>query len=442
MMKLRIKLALFNLLSKLVFTLLFLLLLPYLIERISLIQIDNELIQKREKVITLISSVGIEPFITSENGNTFGSYNILKEEFISLEKIDLNEDANFIEISQRLIEGEDITYRVLNYSFKVDGNTYLLEVGKSLSSISNTQRNIKKIVLLFIILIIILTFLTDLEYTRLLLQPLDKISNKLKGISNPSIFNNKPVKTTTLDFRQLDGALIELMRHIDELFQKEKDITVNISHELLTPISVLRSKLENLLIKVDIDSETSAKIEDSLKTLHRLQSLVNSLLLIARIESQQYLRDDSFSLNGVLQDIISEISPIAEDAGIVFKEELEKDFLIIKANKSLIFSMFYNVVNNAVKNTPAGGIVYVKSTFRYNSFVVIISDTGKGMTKDQLATLFSRFATRSESSEPGTGAGIGLAIAKSIADFHRIEISADSIIQKGTSFSFVFPENS
>jgi signal transduction histidine kinase len=440
MTKLRIKLALFNLLSKLVFTLLFLIILPYLIERISLLQIDNELIQKREKVITLISSVGIEPFITSDNGNAFGSYNILKEEFISLERIDLQEDANYIEVSQRLIEGENITYRVLNYSLKVDGNTYLLEVGKSLSSILNTQKNIKKVVLLFIVLIILLTFLTDLQYTRQLLRPLDLITNKLKGISNPSIFDKKPVKTTTSDFLHLDHALIELMDHIDQLFQKEKEITVNISHELLTPISVLRSKLENLLINMDSDSPTTAKIEESLKTLHRLQSLVNSLLLIARIESKQYLLDDSFSLKEVLNDIISELNPIAEDVGIYMKQELEKDLLIKKANRSLIFSMFYNVVNNAVKNTPAGGEVYVKSVLKNNRFVITVSDTGKGMTNTQLGTLFSRFATRGENSNPETGAGIGLAIAKTIADFHRIEISVDSIIQKGTSFSFTFSE--
>ena len=434
------KLALFNLLSKLVFTLLFLLLLPFLIERISLLQVDNELIQEREQVITLISRIGIEPFITSDNGNVFGSYNILKEEFISLERIDLKEDANYIDVSQRLIEGENITYRVLNYSFKVDGNTYLLEVGKSLSSILHTQKNIKKVMLLFLVFIILITFLTDLQYTRQLLRPLDIITNKLKGISNPSIFDKTPVRTTTSDFHHLDDALIELMRHIDQLFQNEKEITVNISHELLTPISVLRSKLENLLIRSDIGSEISTKIEESLKTLHRLQSLVNSLLLIARIESQQYLRDESFSVNEVLHEIISEIIPIAEDAGIIIKEEFENDFHIKSANRSLLFSMFYNILNNAVKNTPSQGEVIVKTILYDNNYTVTITDTGKGMTETQMSTLFSRFKTKVGNNPDGIG--IGLAIAKSIADFHGIEILVNSIIMKNTSFSFRFPENS
>ncbi len=440
MIRLRMKLALFNLLSKLVFTILFLMFLPYLIERISLLQVDNELIQKREQVITLISKVGIEPFITSDSGNVFGSYNILKEEFISLERIDLKEDANYIEVSQRLIEGENITYRVLNYSFKVDGNTYLLAVGKSLNSILHTQKNIKIVMLLFLVFIILITFLTDLQYTRLLLRPLDIITNKLKGISNPSIFDKTPVRTTTSDFHHLDDALTELMRHIDQLFQNEKEITVNISHELLTPISVLRSKLENLLIRRDIGSDISTKIEESLKTLHRLQSLVNSLLLIARIESRQYLREESFSVTEVLHEIITEIIPIAEDAGIIIKEEVEKDFLITRANRSLIFSMFYNIVNNAVKNTPSHGEVLVKTTLHENNYIVTVTDTGKGMTEAQMSNLFSRFKTKVGNNIDSIG--IGLAIAKSIADFHGIEILVNSVIMKSTSFSFRFPENS
>ncbi len=354
----------------------------------------------------------------------------------------LKKIENYIDVSQRLIEGEKITYRVLNYSFKVDGKTYLLEVGKSLASIYQTQKNIKTVMLLFLVFIILITFLTDLQYTRSLLRPLDIITHKLKEISNPSLFDNTPVSTTTSDFHHLDNALIELMRHIDQLFQKEKEITVNISHELMTPISVLRSKLENLLIKRDIGPEISAKIEESLKTLHRLQSLVNSLLLIARIESQQYLRDESFSINDVLHEIITEIVPIAEDAGIIIREELEKDFQIKKANRSLIFSMFYNILNNAVKNTPSHlqSEVIVKTDFQENYYTVSISDTGKGMTDTQMSTLFSRFKTKAGNSADGTG--IGLAIAKSIADFHGIEITVNSIIMKGTFFSFRFPENS
>ena len=105
---------------------------------------------------------------------------------------------------------------------------YLLEVGESLSRILQTESNIKKVMLLFLVLIISITFLTDLQYTRKLLRPLDIITKKLKGISDPAIFDKTPVKTTTTDFIHLDNALTSLMSSIDELFRKEKETTVNI----------------------------------------------------------------------------------------------------------------------------------------------------------------------------------------------------------------------
>lgn len=440
MKRLRVKLALFNLLSKMVFTGLFLVFMPYIVERINLIQEDNNLIQKREQVLSLISKIGIEPFITSDSASVFGNYNIFKEEFMSLERADPKQDENDIEIATRLIEGDEITFRVLNYSFKVDGKMYLLEVGRSLSSINQAEKNIKKVIWLFVVSIIVITFLTDLYYTGLLLRPLDKITKKLKGISDPSIFDSRHVNTTTSDFFHLDNALIELMAHINNLFKKEKEITVNISHELLTPVSVIRSNLENLLLKKDLDPSIVERIGESLKMLNRLQSLVNSLLLIARIESRQYLREESFSLNDLLTEIIDELAPIADDAGIFLKYNFEKDFNIARANRSLTFSMLYNVVNNAVKNTPAGGNVTIKSFYNKHNFIVTITDTGKGMSQDQLSTLFFRFKSRIVPEEDGTG--IGLAIAKSIADFHKIEIIVDSTVSKGTCFSFRFSENS
>jgi signal transduction histidine kinase len=438
MTRLRIKLALFNLSSKVAFTVLFLLFMPWLIERINLIQVDTDLIQKREKVIDLISKTGIEPFEVSDSSNIFGSYNILKEEFVSLERIDLQENANYIDVTKRIIEGDEIEYRVLHYSFLVDGKMYLLEVGKSLESILHTKRNIKIVMLVFLVFIIIITFLTDLQYTRVLLKPLDKITKKLRRISDPSTFDKIPVKTSTSDFYKLDTAMSEMMTHIDELFRKEKEITVNISHELLTPVSVLRSKLENLLMQQNLPDEISVKIEESLKTLHRLQSLINSLLLIARIESRQYARNESVSIKEVIKEIAEELEVIAEDKGVRIKVESEIDYMFERANRSLIFSMFYNVVNNAVKNTSAEGTVIISTGYVKNIPTLIISDNGRGMTKEEMSTLFSRFKTRLDTGSNNTG--IGLAIAKSIADFHAISISVTSEINQGTIFSFTFPE--
>jgi signal transduction histidine kinase len=440
MMKLQTKLALFNLLSKLVFSALFVGFLPLIVERVNTRQTDHELIDKREEVIDIISKVGIEPFIISDTTGGFGSYNILKEEFISLERVDLSEDWNFIEIAKRLIDNETIDYRVLNYSFRIDGQTYLLEIGKSLASITYAEKNIRRIILVFLGIFILVTLLTDLFYTGRLLRPLRIITGRLKETSSPSLASADPLVTSTEDFIQLDRTLRELMQEIDELFRKEKEITVNISHELMTPISVLRSKLENMLQQENLDPAIEAGLEESLRTLHRLKTLVNSLLMIARIESSQYMREETVELGSLLDEVTAELTPIAEDAGVIIELKCDQNFKFRNANRSLLFSMFYNVVNNAVKHTPPGGRIDISSMENEGRFEVSVCDTGNGMTPEQLDRLFSRFSTRLE--PKGDNTGIGLAITKSIADFHEISVRVLSEPEKGTKFFFFFPVNS
>ena len=186
MIRLQTKLISYNLISKLVFTGLFIALLPYIVERINILQTDKELVKKREEVLDLISATGIEPFITSDDNNAFGSYNILKEEYISIEKTVGEEELNYIEESSRLIDDEEIEYRVLLYSFRIEDQSYLLEVGRSLDSIYHTGRNIRNVMLVFLIFIIVITFITDTQYTRIILTPLEKIKGKLKLISDPT----------------------------------------------------------------------------------------------------------------------------------------------------------------------------------------------------------------------------------------------------------------
>jgi len=131
---------------------------------------------------------------------------------------------------------------------------------------------------------------------------------------------------------------------------------------------------------------------------------------------------------------------VAEDAGILLKDEIDRDLILSRANRSSIFSMLYNIVNNAVKHSSVAGEVLIRSLIHKNKFILKISDAGKGLTEKQMDNLFSRFKMRDESSAEGTG--IGLAIAKSIADFHGIKISVESGPEKGTIFSFAFPEYS
>jgi signal transduction histidine kinase len=298
-------------------------------------------------------------------------------------------------------------------------------------------KNIRTVILVFLALFILVTLLSDLFYTARVLRPLKIITRRLEATSSPSFPDSKQLRTTTKDFLQLDQTLREMMKKIEDLFRTEREITVNISHELMTPVSVLRSKLENMMLQKGLDHDVEAGIEESLRMLHRLKTLINSLLTIARIESRQYMKEDSIKIRELVGEVIEELSPVAEDAGVKITLECNDDFIFRNANRSLIFSMFYNVVNNAVKHTPRKGKIEIGGKWRDAIFEVSVIDTGKGMTQKQLDNLFSRFRTKLD--PEGDSTGIGLAITKSIADFHDIAIRVLSEPGKGTEFFFFFP---
>jgi len=436
MLKLRYKLSLFNILSKLIFGLLFIILIPIILERINTLQTDNELIDKREQIIDLIALFGVDFFMEETRNDAFGSYNILKEEYISLERIYLDEYWNFIEVTQRIIDDEIIDYRVLNYSFLIDGEMFLLEIGKSLSSIHQSERNITAVIWVFLIVFIVFTSISDNSFATALVRPLEKITVKLKNTSSPEVYDMKPVGSSTAEFHALDKTLTELMKKINELFQKEKEITSNISHELLTPISVLRSKLENLLMLENISPEAAKKTEESLKTLHRLKVMVNSLLMIARVESRQYLKQDQFLISNLIIEVKEELEVLSEDKEIKITLNITADKELKKVNRVLLFTMFYNVLNNAIKFTPKGGNILIACGFYNEKYQVKIIDNGQGMNQEQSKNLFSRFRNKHQDTQKGTG--IGLAISKTIADFHQIQIKVNSKPGEGTEFNFIF----
>ena len=440
MIRFRNKLALFNLVSKFVFAAAFLIIMPWVLERFNLLQTDLELIEKREWVIDLIEQGELDPLNLRMDGEGFGSYNILKEEYISLEPVELVEHYNFIDVSPRIVDDETIDYRVLSYSFLIDGQTYLLEIGKSLSSIVNTERYLRRITFYFLLLFVVISLVSDVSFARILIRPLEDITRKFRNKNNPAEYKAAPVQTSTYEFQYLDKTLDEMMQQIQELFQKEKQYTANISHELLTPVSILRSTLENLLLNHDLDDAAAAKVEESLKILHRLKSLVNALMMIARIESSQYLKTETAEIQQLLDDVSSELIPLIEDREILLQRNYSLDYTLTKVNKTLLFTMFYNVLNNAIKFTPRGGTIILSATTIGSDLLVEVADNGSGIQQEQLEKLFKRFSVNIP--KEGNGTGLGLAITKSIADFHGVRMNVVSQEAKGVKLSFIFHRNS
>ena len=418
--------------------LLFVLMLPFLVERIAFQYTNVYLGQQQEKVMKVIENDGIDFYL--QGGDSYGSYTMLKEEYIALELTDSDYTIDTILTSQRIIEQDTLNYRVLMSTFKSGNERYLLEIGKTMDTISQYNRPMQRIALIVLIGLILITLIVDLIFTRFLLKPLGRIiKSKLVNRKFPFNDNIPPVKTSTSDFKYLDNSLILLMDQIHEAFEKEREFTANASHELMTPISILQSKIENLMDEASVDNMVKQRLIEMQRTLNRLKKIVRSLLLISRIENAQFALSERVNLPALVSDVMEDIGHRMEEREISLSTRIE-DVTLQNVNRDLLFQLMYNLVNNAIKyNREKGSIRITGSITIGTGYELELEDTGIGIPQEDLPAIYNRF--RKANATEGGGYGLGLSIVKSIADYHNITIRVSSRLKEGTRFTLIFPSD-
>lgn len=435
-MKLQLKLALYNTLTKVAIITFMGILILVSINRISDNHIHQRLIQKKNRLITNLSRVKINDLLTQQS--TFTDYNLLREEYIILKEIKNNKGKlkQYFSQENREIEGFQEEYQILSAEFRFGGRKYLLELGETTSTVGQLEKTISVFTFFILLAAVTLTSLTDLAFTKFLLSPFYQIiDQKLNKVNDPISFNYEPVKTTTDDFKILDQSISALMNKIASLFLTEKEFIANVSHELLTPISVLNTRLENLLNDETLSPEGENKIFACLKTLNRLKSIINSLLLISKIENNQYNKPDQISVKEVVNEVYEELEHRLMMMNLKFRITLPEDH-VFKGNRSLFHTLLMNIINNAIKYNLPSGLVHVHAGIERSRFVLIIEDTGQGMPAEQVQHAFQRF--EKFQSEKEDSHGLGLSIVKSIVDFHQMEIKIESEKDKGTRVYLMF----
>jgi signal transduction histidine kinase len=435
--KLLTKLTLTSTFSKIATVLLFIILLPFLINRVAFQSTNGLLKQQAKKVMDNIRNNGIDYYLQGDS--TYGSYTLLKEEYISLEKAKNIYAEDTIQTAQRIIEGDTVMYRILNQAFEYNNQLYELEIGRTIASISQYNSPLQKIALYVLGILIMLTLFIEISFTRILLRPLQTIiRTKLINPVFPFKEPPPPIRTTTIDFTYLDTSLISLMSRIKEDFDREREFTSNASHELMTPIGILQTKMENLMLLNDLEEPVQDKIMEMMKTLNRLKKIVHSLLLISRIENDQYTRQNNILPKEMITEIIDELSHRLEDRNIRITVSLQHSLTLHQFNHDLLFQLFYNLINNAIRYNKENGNILISDTIAANgAYIVFIKDNGIGIDPVDIDTIFNRF--RKKNAVEGEGYGLGLAIVKSIADYHAIQLKVVSEPGKGTTVSVMFP---
>ncbi|MDF2435079.1 MAG: two-component system, OmpR family, sensor histidine kinase ArlS [Mucilaginibacter sp.] len=431
-MKLETKLTLFNALSKLVIVILFVLLLPSVIKSINQGFTDSKLRKQKNKLIQIIKTSGVKNYV-------YATYSPLKEEYYSLDADSLKEKLDTIKNEKRKIEGDTIQYRILSYNFMDGKRKYLLEIGKSVDTIGETTSPLQNIAFEILIGMVLLTIIADQVYTGYVLRPLSLIiKTKLIGRKFPNFGSYVEVKTSTSDFQYLDISIHKMVETIEQTFQKEREFISNASHEIMTPISILQSKIENMFEREDIVDDLKVRLLEMQKILNRLKSITKTLLLISQIENEQFLKEDKIKVIDLLQEAHEEISIRLQDKNINYELSIPENWFFMHINKFLLFNLFFNLINNAIKYNRESGDINIIGTQENNALVISVIDTGIGITPEEMPYIFNRFKKFRQSLQQDSF-GLGLPIVKSIAAFHHIEIEVQSEKDKGSTFKLIFP---
>jgi two-component system OmpR family sensor kinase len=276
------------------------------------------------------------------------------------------------------------------------------------------------------------------------LEPVDRIISEVREITDGRSLHRRLAEPLVKDeLGRLAATLNQMMTRLERSFAVLRRFTADASHELKTPLTVLRAGVERALTTPSVPQETLAVLEETLQEIKRMTELVDALLTLARAdEGIAPLHREPVDLRAIVEEVRETGELLAEEAGVQMEVTAPPDPVIVPVDASRIRQLILNLLTNAVKYTPSGGSVRMQLGQEDGRVTVTVADTGIGIAAGDLPHIFDRF-WRADSARTRTGerpgAGLGLAICKWIAEAHGGTIDVQSRPGRGTTFTVTLP---
>ena len=312
-------------------------------------------------------------------------------------------------------------------------NSYLTE---SALAFKNT---LARILFVSAIVAVVVGIFTSILLAKSLTNPLISIRNTALEIQRGNLKKKSQLKTNIVEIKELSNSINYLSETLSKQESIRKQYASDISHELRTPISTLKSHVEAIMDGIWQPSQEHLSI--LLSEINRLSSLVDDLKnSFNSNEQDMVLNKSKFNLSAEVKKVITTLIPIFYKENIAIEESIEED-IIVFMDIDKIKQVMYNLLSNCAKYMAREGTVYISVNKENNNKVsIIIKDTGVGIEKEHLPLLFNRFYRIDKSRNSSTGgSGLGLSIAKSIVEEHGGEITVKSVYKKGSEFTISLP---
>ena len=356
------------------------------------------------------------------------------------------ETLNRIGINTRYLEtvtvsGSKIPFRFLSYRLVIDEKfDYILQVGIEMKSMKKTLGNLRENILMAIPIILFLGGMGGWLLARRSLAPIAYITKAARRITATNLGERLKSRQSGDELDHLITTLNEMITRLEDSFKRISQFTADVSHELRTPISAMKGEAELLLSKPRPAKEYRRALVTYIKKLDFLTRMINDLILLSKFDSNEAgLALERIKLNELLRNLWELFGVLAEQKGIAFT--LGKiEHADVLGDRTRLQQLFTNIVDNAIKFTPAGGHVDIVLQKDGGFATVSIRDTGRGIPKEATKHIFERFyrVDKSRASEIGE-MGLGLSICQWIVKAHHGKIELESTLGKGSRFIVSLP---
>ncbi len=337
-------------------------------------------------------------------------------------------------------EGTGSTYR--SYATPVAGTAgtaYIVQAYRSTYITQFALKNLRVMMGTLVPLIVLLTGAFGMFFASVALRPVADMARTIRQITAESLSLRLKPPATRDETRELADLFNAMLARLEDSFLSERRFIQDVSHELKTPLTILKGELEVALKKARTTGEYAAILQSNLEETEKMSKIVGDLLTLARFDNREVrLEHARVDLGELLKRTAESLAGVAQKAGVAVELSpaggVEAD-----GDAGQLGRLFLNLLDNAVKYSPAGGRVCVSVYLEGARPAVKISDTGAGIPAADLPHIFKRFY-RADAARSSGGFGLGLAIAKSIAEAHGAEIKAESAPGRGSAFTVIFPK--
>jgi heavy metal sensor kinase len=333
------------------------------------------------------------------------------------------------------------SFRFMVERLEVNGHVYIVETGLSTHDVVETLATFRSYLLMFAPLVLLLAASGGYWLSRKALSPMDALVRTARAISGANLSGRLEELNTGDELQRLSDTLNEMLDRIETAFLRITQFTADASHELRTPISLVRTEAELALRRSRGDAEYREALRHILIEAERTTSLIEQLLSLARADSgRETLNLQPVDLPEILREVMEGWRQVATVRNLQFSASIEEGELSVLGDETALRRVVDILLDNAFKYTPSPGTVNLALEQKGENAVITVRDSGVGIAEAEQDKIFERFyrVDKARSRALG-GAGLGLAIARWIVSQHRGSVVVESSMGKGSTFRIELP---